>query len=488
VSFYQGIFCLHEFAAISQRDNPNESPIPQMDNQDFALYRRILKLCLEQACDIPLVRNVPLPTPRYLKHKEQIIDELLYLGNFLYEFADLLAQQHMIEDCVDLRFTPDGLFYFTYKHHYSFVIDNILKDVNAHLSEAVVGEDGFEEFTAALGRCHGVKYEQIVGTIILMQENNEAQGGKLAMEKWYAYPKNLESLFGIPYQKAKEIFEGLTLTSANKMSLRDAIFKPYHINKYLYRPILVWNVKGVDRAIVGEHSFNEAIMSLYSNAFGWKKFPDEWSNSAFQEYILALAEKNDKILEDAAEEVIKEVDIIYDRNVTSLKKWNNQNLNIHNALCGEIDFLFLIEQTVYICDSKHLISRYDMNNFRNDYAAFETAKKAYNKTMTRKIAYLKANLHLLEEHFQVRYQNKNLRIQCEEVAGIFVINTPTFVMYNNQYRIYTLKDFKAFLKGTFKDTVYQLLITEGDSQTLLRIKYPYFHKPNYLIFGQEADE
>lgn len=71
-----------------------------MDDQDFAIYRRRLKLCLEQACDIPLQRNVAFPGPEFLKSKEIIIEDLLYLGGFLYEFANLLAQQHMIEDCV----------------------------------------------------------------------------------------------------------------------------------------------------------------------------------------------------------------------------------------------------------------------------------------------------------------------------------------------------------------------------------------------------
>jgi hypothetical protein len=61
VSFYQAIFGLHEFASKSYQENPNKSPIPQMDDWNFAVYRRILKLCLEQACDIPLVRNVAFP-------------------------------------------------------------------------------------------------------------------------------------------------------------------------------------------------------------------------------------------------------------------------------------------------------------------------------------------------------------------------------------------------------------------------------------------
>lgn len=109
VSFYQALFGLHEFSSRSHQENPNTSPLPQMNDQDFAVYRRILKLCLEQACDILLVRNIAFPTPEFLKSKELIIEDLLYLGDFFYQFSDLLAQQHMIQDCVDLHFTHQDL-------------------------------------------------------------------------------------------------------------------------------------------------------------------------------------------------------------------------------------------------------------------------------------------------------------------------------------------------------------------------------------------
>lgn len=488
VAFYQALFGLHEFASKAHQENPNKSPFPQMDDQDFALYRRVLKLCLEQACDIDLVRNVDFPTPEFLKSKELIIDDLLYLGDFLHDLSNLLSKQHMIEDCVDLKFTETDLFYYSYKHHYGFLIEETLKKINEHLNDAVIGQNDFDDFKDALQECHGISYDQIVTTIILMQKNNEKQGGKMAMEECYAYPKNMELLFNIPYDKAERIFKGLTLNRENKMSLKDAILRPYHINKYLYRPILVWNVKGIDRAIVGEGIFNEAIGSLYSNAIGWEKYPVEWKNPCFAAYVRSKFISNDKILEDVAELELKKQDILCDRNVKNLKKWNNQHINIDNDKCGEIDFLFIFDRRLYICDSKHLISRYDMNNFRNDYAAFETQKKAYNKTMRRKISFIKENLHHLEEHFQVVKQEKDLKVDIDSVEGIFVVNTPTFLMYNNDYRIYTIRDFRKFLDGSFEDQEFQLLIDDEDKQTLLHIKYPYFRKPNYLIFSSEVDD
>ena len=81
-----------------------------------------------------------------------------------------------------------------------------------------------------------------------------------------------------------------------------------------------------------------------------------------------------------------------------------------------------------------------------------------------------------------------LKVELKSVEGCFVVNTPTFVMYNNEYRIYTIKSFKEFLNGTFEDTTFQLLIDDEEKQTLLQVQYPYFRKPDYLVFNPEEED
>lgn len=103
-TFYLGLFLLHEFSCDFHMENPNNSPIEQIDNLEFAVYRRILKLCLEQACDLKLTMGVT-SSIEYLKSKENTIDELLYLGDFIFTCSNLLAEQQLIEDCIDLKFT-----------------------------------------------------------------------------------------------------------------------------------------------------------------------------------------------------------------------------------------------------------------------------------------------------------------------------------------------------------------------------------------------
>jgi hypothetical protein len=188
---------------------------------------------------------------------------------------------------------------------------------------------------------------------------------------------------------------------------------------------------------------------------------------------------NDKILENEAESIFKNNSIVYDRNLTHIKKWNGQNTDIENEECGEIDFLFVHNDKIYVADSKHQLARYDMNNFRNDYSYFELKNKSYNKTIERKLNFLKTKIEEVEEHFQVIQNDKKLKIQSFQLEAIFIINTPTFIMHNNQFRLHTLKSLEEIVQNRFNDQKYNLFIDEEHHQKFLSVSYPYFKKPTY---------
>ncbi|WP_298498630.1 hypothetical protein [uncultured Algibacter sp.] len=478
LTFYQGLFLLHEFSCVFHQERPNTSPVKELNAQEFAVYRRILKLCLEQACDLKLISK-EVASAEYLKSKENIIDNLLYLGDFIFACSNLLAEQQLVEDCVDLKFTDKNQYYFDRKHHYGFLIEELMKSYKGHIDRAVTGQDDFNHFIKASKDCLGVEYGQALGTIQAIHNHFEA--GKFALDEWFIYPKNLENLYGVPYEKAEVFFKGLTLSRDNKMSLQDAVYKPHNINKYLYRPFLVWNVDGKDLTFVGDRSFIESIMSLCTNAFGWNKYPIEWNNKCFKEFIKQKVMLNDKILEDEAEDIFKNNSIIYDRNLTHLKKWNGQHSDIENEECGEIDFLFLHNNKIYIADSKHQLARYDMNNFRNDYSYFDLKNKSYNKAIERKLNFLTTKINEVEEHFQVILNDKTLEIQSYPLEAIFIINTPTFIMHNNQFRLHTLKSLEEIIQNKFIDQSYNLFIDEEEHQKFLSVSYPYFKKPTYKM-------
>ena len=105
--------------------------------------------------------------------------------------------------------------------------------------------------------------------------------------------------------------------------------------------------------------------------------------------------------------------------------------------------------------------------------------------MNRKIQFFQDKLNLVEEHFQVVTNNRSLNLGIESVEGIFVINTPTFAMFNNEFRIYTIKAFKEVLTNTYKDPEYTFIIDSEEHKSLLSVNYPYFRKPNYFVFNPE---
>lgn len=140
-----------------------------------------------------------------------------------------------------------------------------------------------------------------------------------------------------------------------------------------------------------------------------------------------------------------------------------------------------------IADCKHLLTRYDAANQKNDFNAFTKGDKSYNKTIANKVNWFKKNQHLLTEHFSNKF-NKNVDIDDFTVEGIFVINTPTLYMYNAEYRIYTLSQLPEVLDGSYADPVFLVHIDNEESETLINVKYPYFRKPAYVTFDPFSEE
>ena len=79
------------------------------------------------------------------------------------------------------------------------------------------------------------------------------------------------------------------------------------------------------------------------------------------------------------------------------------------------------------------------------------------------------------------YVQSEPSISGYEIEGIFIINTPTFYMYNSDYRIYTVDVFAQIITGQLTDPELTVFVDNEDSMTKFNIKYPYFKKPNYKL-------
>jgi hypothetical protein len=270
----------------------------------------------------------------------------------------------------------------------------------------------------------------------------------------------------------------------------DLACKPYKLNRYIYKPIIIWNIDGNDYALFGKNAWAETFIQFSSNAIPWGKAPEIWlKNKCFRKYVHKKEDDHDKWLDDAVEKKLSDNNIYFDRNVKVINH-NTGNTSIDVQGLGEIDFIIASKATkkLFIADCKHLLGRYDIPNQRNDYNAFTSGKKPYNKTLKSKIKWFKDNISLVNQHLQKKYKKPEIDISKYTVEGIFIINTPTFYMYNSVYRIYDINQIENVVLGNHTDPSFTVVIDEDEHTKFLNIEYPYFKKPKYIKFDPFEEE
>lgn len=471
--FYQSVLMFHEDAvaiAVKHGGNAFSDDVP---DHYLPTYRRVLKFILELACEIPM--RIIKPTMDDRKRVEKTLDELLFLGDMILSCASLYAERSMIEDVAEVNFDNNGLYVFSRRHHYNHIFDYINELYGYFIEKSAGDESGIQDLFKAFEDCFGINYKDVGHIIASIHGQNQSEYEGF---NWDALPSNLERLFGVPYSVGEQFFKGLTLDRQNKMSLLDLACKPYNINRYLYKPIIIWNVNGKDFAFLGKNVWTESMIQFATNAIPWAKAPKEWvENRSFKKYVHKKEDQHDKWLDDEVESILLKGNYLYSRNIRKLRTPSGyENFDINGL--GEVDFIIVPRDTRkgLIVDCKHLQSRYDAVNQRNDFNAFTIGPKkgkSYNVTMSNKVKWFTSNQDLLQYHFECE-------ISRYSVEGVFIVNTPTLYMFNSEYRIYTVNQLTSVLNGTFKDRTFILHQQDEDGLKLLRINYPYFQKPKYL--------
>ncbi|HWD87169.1 MAG TPA: hypothetical protein VG367_03515 [Mucilaginibacter sp.] len=473
--FYQFVFMLHEDAvelAVLHKSKLNSNNI---SGEYFSIYRRILKFILETACDVNIV--IKKPGPNALKEIYQTLDELIFLGDMILACVSSYAEQSMIEDVCEIQFDKNDLYVFSRRHHYNFVFDQIINEWTTNVEKVVV-DTNFDDLFQAVHRCFGIHYQDVGHLIADIHTQHHFTNGF----NWDALPSNLGRLFSIPYSIAEQFFKGLTLDKHNKMSLLDLACRPYNMNRYLYRPIIIWNVNGKDFAFCGKNAWTEAIIQLISNAIPWGKASVEWmNNDCFKRYVHTKENDHDKWLDDAAEKILEKENCFFDRNIKKLKN-GIDSVNIDVKDLGEIDFVIIVPEIkkILVTDCKHLLTRYDAVNMKNDFNAFTKPsgkKKSYNQTMNNKTTWFEANKSVVQSHFRLKYDQPDLNLDEYRVEGIFIINTPTLYMYSSKYRIYTIDQLQRVIRGNFAGKKYLVHIDNESESRIINVTYPYFKKP-----------
>lgn len=481
IGFYQLVLSQHE-QAIELALFGNKSHYPEGITEEYiAVYRRILKWILEQACDIKL-HNEEKHDDKFLDRAKSKLNELVFLGEMIFYDANMYAEQDMIEDVVEVKFDKQNQYVFCHKHHYDFIIEKIQESQGIHSFKHVVDEKAMDDLKSAIENCFGIKYEFLSTVIAEIHKVNKSKGGQYCGFGWESLPLSVQSMFGANADQARILFKGLTLDRTNKLKLHDLVCRPQTMYRYLYRPITIWNIGGEDFALIGINGFTESIIQLVTNAIPWGKAPDEWmANKCFKEYVHSKEDEHDKWLDNEVEKKIREMKLPFHRNVTNIvTEYGNLSLLVKDV--GEIDFIIISHNNkkIYIADSKHLQGRYDMMTQKNDFSNF-TKDKGYNKQIANKIKWTSENIIHLDFHNKSIHGPSEPSITAYEIEGIFIINTPTFYMYNSDYRIYTVDVFAQIITGQLKDPELKVIVDNEDTLTKFNIKYPYFKKPNYKL-------
>ncbi|WP_430933223.1 hypothetical protein [Saccharicrinis sp. 156] len=441
----------------------------EVNENDFSIYRRVLKLILEQGCDIDLAWG-DFPTGAQVLGFDEKIQKLYYLGSWIYTFAEQIAYQKMIGNAHTVDFDSANLIGVEWQKHYGKVYTEIVEsEIPEDYSNGVYDINAVRDIKAALNSCFKIDYDE--ATSIIFQVKRHFSNSDLQTIEPYVLPINLSYIKGIETIDAENFYNGMSISRTNKLSLQDAILKPYSTERYMYRPILIYCIDGVDRALIGEGKLTESLYILANNAISWNTIPKEWKlNKCMVRFMSRKGNEHDKILEDEIEALLLKNKYRYCRNIKSFKRPNQNNLNIDNHLAGEIDFIIVDDSArkIFVADSKYNKSKYEAIGYRTDYSNF---LKSYERQLSRKVNWIRDNKIILQEHLKIIYNLSDFSITTYDVEGLFFINTPTFYMYNGTYKAITINKLESFLLGEYSLPVLEYQDCSGN---VINIHHPYF--------------
>lgn len=471
-TFFQAVFRLHEMALKQSISRPNKSPIPQINDFEFALYSKALRIFLEYSCKLKLTKAKQLNLD-YLKSQEDFLDEILVLAQEMYRVSSAISLNKMVFDSVKVE-SKEGALFFVQDEYIQKLMNLVEKEFKDHRAKVVITDPGFQKFRNAILDSFKVDINFILSEVVNSKFIEFESTAEIHDSEYFENIFSSDSLGdgGL----VKQFFSGLTMSRDNVLEIGESVYRSLDMNRLLFRPILRWNVDKKDIVFFGSNGMFNSINKLSNDAVGWGKLPDEWRSTNFETWVAEQQRANDKYLENEVQNILEKRSILFDRNITRLRSWSSEDIPLENDKCGEIDFIFILDGKIFICEIKHLVGRYDMNSQYEDHQKFKVKKgkkESFNGIILRKIEFMKANHKLLEEHFQVIKNDKNLKLPSEVFEGIYVINTSTLIMYNNEYSVYNIERFqKKIIEGVDWPNIF-VLMSEGS----IIAKYPYFRTP-----------
>lgn len=471
--FVNCLFAYHESSVLlwirklRDKNFHNQSGISE---EVLSLNRRIFKLALEQTCDINYTK-ISKATPEILQQYDEVIEDLLYVGKELYGAAQFLAELRMIPGSLQVVIEQDGLLHISRKSEKEPVYEQLFLKMNEDFEKGILDTEGVKQLKDEIHKCFGIDYDFASGQIVYIKKYHNPKAWEFQTIEPGTLVTNLVQN-GVSQIDAENFYAGLILNNANKLEIKDAVYKVNSMERYFFRPILEILQNGKPRQLIGIQKWAESITVLATNNFQWNKAPEEWKrNTCFQRYLEKKSEEHDALLEDEVEKMLKEKGVLFFRNVTSFSD-GKKSVSINIAGVGEIDFIWLDIQhkRIVVADCKYNRARYDMISFSADYSNF---KDSYEKKINNKAKWVQENLDLVHKHFERQFTGLSININKFSIEKLFIINTPTFYMYLGRVKTVCFFNLAEFMKSSYQYPDLVLKIKNGHKLTIKIKSFPY---------------
>jgi len=470
VRFMYYLFKVHEDSIklfYESLANANGLTEKEVNINTLSLNRRVLKLALEQCCDIDYTGRLT-PDPSIMSGFLSLLEDLLFVGERLFAFAEYMAEQRMMENPVEIIIEADE-YTIQRNYHYDFIYRHMEQLFQEGFSNGLVDTDSVQELRQELQQCMGIDYDFAGGQIMEIKKHFSSKAPDMQTVQYEALLANLQHN-GVSKDNAENFYSGLTISRTNKLAIRDSVYRAHSFQRYFFRPILMVNINGEERALVGNEKWQESILVMATNGFQWQQAPEEWKrNGAFNRYLNRKSDEHDKLLEDKVKEILQSRSIPYIHHVTSLTPFNGKSVALEPEP-GEIDFIIVDPncKKILITDCKYHRARYEMVGFSSDFRNF---RDNYEPKINRKVKYIKEKKQLLQEHLQ-REGKIDYDISGFECDALFIVNTPTFYILNGTVKTVTATHLENLIDNCY--TIPDLVAKMPDEEKL--INHPFFRK------------
>ena len=467
-SFYLFCHLIHE-DSIDIHIELIEGKKLSFNEEKFAGSRRILKIILEQSTKYNLkgTPNFNFEINENISEYIFLLEEMIYVGEWAFISSEYIARSQLFPKSIGISMVKEEVTYLTHQP-YPLFFSYIFNQLPKHDSKVTL-TDCISEFKNLIESSYSIKYDDLC---FFIAEIISKPSNKLGVTILSEIIKNIKANTSVNSKFIDSFYSGLTINKNNALDIDKCYYRNQDIDRYMYKPILEYNIDGKVYNLIGSNKWAESLSQLNTNCFPFGIFPDEWRiNNHLKKFIELVYNTHDKVLQNPIIEQLKEKKIPFEMDILRFKTYKKQFINIDKTV-GDIDILFIDvnKKKIYVSECKHNRSRFDYNNWKRDYSNF---KEKYESQLERKINWAESNKQTIQNHFKLRSETPiNLELAEYDIEGIFIINAPTIYMFNSPYKCYTIYDFGLLLNNQIVYNDFEIY-TE-DTKRTYHIKHPYF--------------